>query len=335
MISMDGYIPSVTPGAIIGYNKHDRPIRLIGGGAPDDDEGSGADGGQGTGAGGSQAGNQDGGSTGTGGQGDGGTGTGQGAAQGSNGAAGGDGAQHSRAIDAVRSDFKAERAKRQKLEKDLADLQAANTRRAAAETERNRKLAIALGVAPDEPPDPEKLAAELAAERKAKQDAIDRSTARERELTVELQLLRQASRHGANPELLADSRSFMATLAGLDPSSEDFASDLGDAIKKAVEANPAYKITAPGGPAADGQNAGGGGGAGSGSDGKKAAGSKTTAPPARSGSDSGHQAAPGGNRQWTDEDVEKASPAELADAVDAGLLTGMGYHPRKKRRGQP
>jgi hypothetical protein len=36
--------------------------------------------------------------------------------------------------------------------------------------------------------------------------------------------------------------------------------------------------------------------------------------------------------QWTEADVDAASPAELAAAVEAGLLTGMGYMPRRRRR---
>ena len=58
----------------------------------------------------------------------------------------------------------------------------------------------------------------------------------------------------------------------------------------------------------------------------------TTAPPARSSSDGGHNAAPGGNRQWTIEDVNKASAQEVDAAIDNGLLVDLGFSPRKKRR---
>jgi hypothetical protein len=38
-----------------------------------------------------------------------------------------------------------------------------------------------------------------------------------------------------------------------------------------------------------------------------------------------------GGRQWTDEDVHRSTPRELVAAMDAGLLTGLGFG--KTRRG--
>jgi len=225
----------------------------------------------------------------------------------------------SRAIAAVREDFKAERAKRQATEKQLADLQASLTAREEADKQRNLALAKAFGFAPDEPPDPEKLAADLrAAQDRAQADAAAHTT-RERELQVELATLRQAAKHGADPARLADSRTFMAAAAALDPASETFADDLGAAIAKAVEANPALKAAGPA-PVADPAPA----------PGSPEPVSATTAPPARSGGE--HNGAPGGNRQWTDQDVARATPAEVDEAMRAGLLTDLGFAAPKKTR---
>ena len=326
------------PGAIIGYRRNGCPIRLIGGGAPeDDDQGSdGQDGGTGAGdsqdgqdgqeggdqqgsGGDGQAGDHDPGPEGTGGH--------QDARAGDDSAA--------RTIAALRGDFKTERKRRQDLERDLAAIKQAQADQAQATDKRNKDLAKALGLVGDEPPDPAQLGRDLEAARKATQDAINASNSRERALVVENALLKQARRHGADPELLADSRSFMSTLGSLDPSSEDFGDDLGDAIKTAVERTPSFKVAAPA-TAGNGQDGGGAGdGAGSGDSGNGQrngrTGARTTAPPARSGTGEGHNGAAAGNRQWTREDVGRASPAEVKEALDAGLLTGLGMNPKKKR----
>ncbi|MGH3205114.1 MAG: hypothetical protein ACRDP5_24150 [Streptosporangiaceae bacterium] len=325
------------PGAIIGYRKNGTPIRLIGGGSED----AGAAGGTGTGQEGATGGNGTSTDPNAGGGGDGGggtsgaTGTGSAASTGG-GAGGGGGAADDtpKVIAAIREDYKAERARRQSLEKDLADLKAANTKRDEETQARNLALAKALGIAVDETPDPEKLAADLKAAQAQVQEATVKSQARERELTVELQLMRQAARHGANPELLADSRTFMAQVAGLDPSSDSFGDDLGDAIKAAVEANPAYKLAQT---AAGTQTGTGGGngaqgeGNGNGAGGTGAQARKPAAP-ARSG---GEHTTPGGNRQWTLDDVKAASarnPREVVEAIEQGLLIDLGYHPTRQRR---
>ena len=82
---------------------------------------------------------------------------------------------------------------------------------------RNLALAEALGLQVDETPDPEKLTVEIKAIRDELQAETENAHSRERELTVELQLMRQAAKRGANAELLADSRSFMSKLAGARP----------------------------------------------------------------------------------------------------------------------
>ena len=120
------YHPSTTPGAIIGYRKNGTPIRLAAGGdetheggntSTDQEAGTGT-----TGAGHGQNGDQGG----TGGQQNAGTASG-----GTSGGTAGDDDKHARTIEAIRGDFKAERARRQALEKDLADLKTANDQRAA------------------------------------------------------------------------------------------------------------------------------------------------------------------------------------------------------------
>jgi hypothetical protein len=41
---------------------------------------------------------------------------------------------------------------------------------------------------------------------------------------------------------------------------------------------------------------------------------------------------PGEERQWTLEDVERATPSEVAAAAEQGLLVNLGFSPRRKRR---
>lgn len=88
-------------------------------------------------------------------------------------------------------------------------------------------IAKALGVKDDKPTDPAKLAEELAAERDQGQQA-----------RTELAVFRAASRHGADPDKLLDSRKFTDRLKGVDPSDSTKISEL---IKKAVEENPSYR----------------------------------------------------------------------------------------------
>ena len=102
-----------------------------------------------------------------------------------------------------------------------------------------------------------------------------------------------------------DSLSFLRKLDGLDPAAEDFSERVGEAIKAAAEANAQYKLTP-----------------------KAAAKPEPTIP--RSGGE--FNGAPGGNRQWTKEDVDRASASEVVEAQEAGLLIDLGFNPRKKRR---
>ncbi|ORI13439.1 hypothetical protein [Rhodococcus sp. 1168] len=82
------------------------------------------------------------------------------------------------------------------------------------------------GAGEGQAPDPEKLAGELtAAQREA------------RETKVELAVLRKAGKDVDGSRLL-DSRSFIASLADLDPSDAEFGSKVAAAIKAATEADP-------------------------------------------------------------------------------------------------
>lgn len=98
-----------------------------------------------------------------------------------------------------------------------------------------QELGKALGLVKDDdksaaPPDPAKLTAE-----------IERATAAHRQTATELAVFKGASRHGADPDSLTDSRAFMAKLAKLDPASDDFTKKVNEAIKAAVADNPKLK----------------------------------------------------------------------------------------------
>lgn len=208
-----------------------------------------------------------------------------------------------RTIEAIRGDFKQERAKRQATEQALTELQQKLTQQQEAADAQRLALAKALGVAPDDtPPDPEQLTRDLQAAREQATADKESAAAQLRAQQVELATWRLAATNGADPARLADSRTFMRTVEALDPGSETFSSDLATAIKTAVEANPGLAPAAPVPPEPA----------------KPSPGSATTAPPARSGGE--HGGAPQGERQWTKEDVDSASPKEVSKALKKGLL---------------
>ncbi|MCW2904460.1 MAG: putative phage minor structural protein [Streptosporangiaceae bacterium] len=311
---------SMPPGAIIGYRKNGAPIRIIAG--ADGREGEGGEGGEGqdggtgsAGAGGTgQQDGQDGGQAGTGGQAGGGTGSGS---EGGSGA-GQDDDKTARTIAAIRADFKDERGKRQAAERELADvktaqaaLQQALDADKADRAKQTDALAKALGLKPDdEPVSPEKLAAQLQeaqrlaeAEKQRASDAETRAADLLRQQQVERAVLQAAPGLDANGLALLDSRSFLAKVSGLDPAAGDFADKLTDAIKTTAESNPAYQVT-------------------------------KRQPPSHKSGGGEFNGTPGGQRQWTDADVDKASPAELQKAIKDGLLVdlGAGNSPKRRRR---
>lgn len=189
------------------------------------------------------------------------------------------------------------------------ELEQIKAQREAADAEQAKRMdafAIALGLkSGDEPPDPAKLAEELERTKAANESAAEALRTEIRQRDLRLAVLTQAPGLDANGLLLMDSLSFLRKLDGLDPAADDFSERVGEAIKQAAEANPQYKV-AP----------------------KPAEKPAPTIP--RSGGE--HNGAPGGNRQWTVADVERATAQEVVAAQEQGLLIDLGYHPKKSRR---
>ncbi|MCD7440243.1 hypothetical protein K4B79_18690 [Streptomyces lincolnensis] len=134
-----------------------------------------------------------------------------------------------------------------RLQKELksANADAAKARTTAKKTAADearsevvKELGKALGMIKDDketPPDPAALMAQ-----------VEKATAAHRETSVELAVYRGASKYGADPDALTDSRAFLSSIKGLDPSDEGFAKAVNAAIKKAVDDNPKLKVaTAP------------------------------------------------------------------------------------------
>ena len=166
-------------------------------------------------------------------------------------------------------------------------------------------IAKALGLKPEEAT-PE----QIMAERDAARAASEASAARAREAAVELAVFRAAAAAQVNGNALLDSRSFAATLSGLDPAASDFGQRVSDAITAAVEANPGWKIAVPASPAPT-----------------------PPAPPAVPKSGTGPvTGVPDGPRQLTEADVARMTPAQVQKAMDDGLLQGLGFGTARKRR---
>lgn len=123
---------------------------------------------------------------------------------------------------------------------------------------------------------------------------LQQSQAAERARAVELAVLRAAGRNGADGDALLDSRQFLASLDGVDPTD---AAAIADAVKAAVTANSRYAA-----PGAD------------------TAGQGSTQQQRQASSTSEFNGAPGGQRQWTEADVQAATPAQLRKATKDGLL---------------
>lgn len=177
-------------------------------------------------------------------------------------------------------------------------------------------LAEKAGIALEEgAPDPEKLTADLA---QARADA--------RQKAVELAVYRTAGKHDGDADALLDSRTFAKAVEGLDPGADDFTTKVGEAIAAAVKADSRYKAQpAKQEPATDPEGAPGE------EKRKEAEPGKEQPKPRlpRSGGEFG--GAPGGNRQWTEADVENASPAEVSQAMEQGLLQDLGFGATKTR----
>jgi hypothetical protein len=142
-------------------------------------------------------------------------------------------------------------------------------------------IAKALGLQGEEDP---VAAAKTATEQR------DAAMTEARTTRIENAVLRSAGKHGADPEALTDSRSFMRTLEGIDPAANDFADQVDAAIKGAVEANPG--LLKAGAPA-----------------------------PARSGGPVGGGAPVPG--QLTKDDLKRMTPEEIAKAKDEGRCNAL------------
>lgn len=103
----------------------------------------------------------------------------------------------------------------------------------AARDEVVQSIGKALGLIKDETdnPDPAELTKQIESEREAANSA-----------RVELATYRAASKHGADPDALLDSRAFTSAVNKLDPTAEDFASQVDEAIKTAVENNSKLRV---------------------------------------------------------------------------------------------
>lgn len=116
--------------------------------------------------------------------------------------------------------------------------EAAANRTKATEAEQQRQatldaIAKALGLKDEgEQPDPAQLAQQLTD-----------SQAQARQSAVELAVYKTAGKHSGDPDALLDSRTFIEKVAALDPSADDFAAKVDDAIKQAVADNPKLKAT--------------------------------------------------------------------------------------------
>lgn len=133
--------------------------------------------------------------------------------------------------------------------------------------------------------------------------SVEELAARVRHQAVETAVRRVAPDLGADADQLMDSRAFAAATSALDPDGPDFPAQVVAAVKRATETDPRFRAGSGAAAQAD--------------------------PPAAP--------APRGERQWSDEDVERATPKEVQAAIDKGLLADLkvGNKPRRhRRRGQ-
>lgn len=103
--------------------------------------------------------------------------------------------------------------------------------RAKAADERVAAILKAAGLAPDGKEDP-------AEQLKAARESAAKATTRARQTAVELAVYKSASKAGADPDAVLDSRGFLAAVADLDPEEGDFSKKVTAAITAAVKNNP-------------------------------------------------------------------------------------------------
>lgn len=243
------------PGQILGYRNDGRPIRVIAGGsgegAPAGGDGGGGESGGAGGAGGTggadpagQPGNDPGGSGGSE-DGTGGTPPAGGTGGDNGGSEGGTGQPAGRPVTPPAKrpleEFPEDiREYVKDLRKQAGDGRVAAKNEKARADQVEQKLqsfldgfADVLGLAPKTPEQeltPEQLTAQLTG---ARED--------HRKTVIELAALRQALKAEADGDALLDSRSFTDRIHKLDPTAEDFGSQLAEAITTAVEDNPRFR----------------------------------------------------------------------------------------------
>ncbi|MFJ1648005.1 hypothetical protein [Streptomyces sp. NPDC088258] len=185
-------------------------------------------------------------------------------------------------VENLRGDVAAEKAKREAAEQKAQDDQAAMQKRFAA----------ALGLEPDEekPLTPEELTAKLAEEQTRTKASDDRA----RQTTVELAVYKTAGTHGGDPDALLDSRAFATAIAKLDPAADDFAEQVGTAVKAAVDGNSKLAAKAP---------------------------EPTPAPTPAGGAPM--DGAGGGKRQLGEADRKRMTPEQIAKAVKEGRFAAF------------
>ncbi|MCF6467396.1 hypothetical protein FAF44_03065 [Nonomuraea sp. MG754425] len=110
-----------------------------------------------------------------------------------------------------------------------------------------QQIGKALGLVADEQDTrltPEQVIEKLTAEKE--QTAKERDEERElrRRERLEAGVLRASGKLGADSEALLDSRTFLRKIRDLDPDTDDFAANLGDLIQLAIEEHPKYKASA-------------------------------------------------------------------------------------------
>lgn len=124
-----------------------------------------------------------------------------------------------------------DRAYVEKLRKENAD----HRTKAKAAEDRAAAILKAAGLEPDEGQDPVKVAEAAAKER---DEARDRARVTE----VQLAVFKAAPKLQGDGNALLDSNSFLAKVKDLDPTADDFATKVDDAIKAAIQANPKFKL---------------------------------------------------------------------------------------------
>lgn len=174
-------------------------------------------------------------------------------------------------------------------------------------------VAEKLGIEMDGKPDPAKLTEQVTNERQAREAAERAARASETKATV----MQVAFKAGADPDALVDSMSFMARVSALDSNSADFSDQVKSLVEAQVKDNPSLAMATR--PSSTPQ--------------AEPVAQQPAPPPLPASSGGDFSGAPGGGRQWTMDDVNRATPEEVVKAINAGLLAEMGVGKSRARFG--